>query len=122
VRVDSKWRIVIPRRFRGDKGRDVLIVEADGDAMVLRKEKSEDLVEKFQATKLTTSEDMRKGNAELAKAQVRRRKGMRIIDADILSYALLENHIATPFAKPIVLRALKGELEVSVTATTILET
>jgi len=68
VRVDSKWRIVIPRRFRGKiRVGDVMIVEADGDAIVLRKEKSEDLVEKFQAIKLTTSEDMRKGNAELAK-------------------------------------------------------
>ena len=25
---------------------------------------------------------------------------MRIIDADILSYALLENHIATPYTRP----------------------
>jgi len=57
-----------PEEVQGeDKGRDVLIVEADGDAMVLRREKSEDLVEKFQAIKLTTSDDTRKGNAELAK-------------------------------------------------------
>ncbi len=47
---------------------------------------------------------------------------MRIIDAGVLSYALLENHIATPFAKPIILKALRGELEVSVATTTILET
>ena len=46
---------------------------------------------------------------------------MRIIDADILSYALVENHIATPYARPIVERGLRGELEIYVTATTLLE-
>ena len=47
---------------------------------------------------------------------------MRIVDADILSYALLEDHIATKYAKPIVEQALKGEIEVYVTTTTLLET
>ncbi len=47
---------------------------------------------------------------------------MRLIDADILSYALLENHIATPYTKPIVERGLSDELEIYVTATTLLET
>ena len=47
---------------------------------------------------------------------------MRIIDSDILSYALLENHIATPYTKPLIERALKGEIKVYVTATTLLET
>jgi len=47
---------------------------------------------------------------------------VRIIDADILCYALLENHIASKYAKPIVVRGLGGELEVYVTATTLLET
>ncbi|QOJ79255.1 type II toxin-antitoxin system VapC family toxin [Infirmifilum lucidum] len=46
---------------------------------------------------------------------------MRVIDADILSYALLENHIATPYARPILVRALKGELEAYVLDTTLLE-
>lgn len=46
---------------------------------------------------------------------------MRIVDADILSYALLESHIATPYAKPIILKGIRGELELNVTGTTILE-
>ncbi len=47
---------------------------------------------------------------------------MRIVDADILSYALLEDHIATPYAEPIILRGLRGELELNVAGTTMLET
>ncbi len=47
---------------------------------------------------------------------------MRIVDADILSYALLENHIASPYAKPLIMRGLKGELEVNLAITTVLET
>ncbi|MEM2928306.1 MAG: type II toxin-antitoxin system VapC family toxin [Nitrososphaerota archaeon] len=47
---------------------------------------------------------------------------MRIIDADILSYGLIENHIATPYAKPLIEKGLKGELEIYVTITTLLET
>ena len=46
---------------------------------------------------------------------------MRIIDADILSYGLLENHIATPHAKPLIEKGIKGELEIYVTTTTLLE-
>ncbi len=47
---------------------------------------------------------------------------MRIIDADILSYALVENHVATPYTKPLIEKALKGELRIYVTHTTLLET
>ena len=47
---------------------------------------------------------------------------MRIVDADILSYALIENHIATPYTRPLIERGIKGELEIYVTATTLLET
>ena len=47
---------------------------------------------------------------------------MRLIDADVLSYGLLENHIATPYVKPLIERGLKGELEIYVTVTTLLET
>jgi len=47
---------------------------------------------------------------------------VRIVDADILSYALLENHIATPYTRPLVEKGIKGELEIYVTATTLLET
>lgn len=47
---------------------------------------------------------------------------MRILDADILAYALLENHVATPYARPLVERGLKGELKLFATAVTLLET
>jgi len=46
---------------------------------------------------------------------------VRILDADIISYGLLENHIATPYVKPLIERGVRGELEIYVTATTLLE-
>lgn len=33
---------------------------------------------------------------------------MRIIDADILSYRLLENHVAIPYARPLIERGVEG--------------
>ena len=47
---------------------------------------------------------------------------MRIVDADILCYALLDNHIASQYAKPLIVKGLRGELEIYITATTLLET
>lgn len=47
---------------------------------------------------------------------------MRIVDADILSYALLEDHIATPYTKPLIERGLKNEIKIYITFTTLLET
>lgn len=47
---------------------------------------------------------------------------MRIVDADILSYGLLENHIATSYTRPLIERGIKGEIELYVTTTTLLET
>ncbi len=47
---------------------------------------------------------------------------MRIIDADILSYALYDLSPYNARCKPIVLKALRGELELYVTHTTLLET
>lgn len=46
---------------------------------------------------------------------------MRILNADVLSYGLLENHVATPYTRPLIERGIKGELEIYVTATTLLE-
>lgn len=46
---------------------------------------------------------------------------MRIVDADILSYGLLENHVATPYTRPLIERGIKREIEIYVTATTLLE-
>lgn len=47
---------------------------------------------------------------------------MRIVDADILCYALLKGHVANPFCEPIILMGLRGKLDVSVTPVTLLET
>ena len=47
---------------------------------------------------------------------------MRIIDDDILSYALYDEHIAHAYAWPLIERAIRGELSIYVTQTTILET
>lgn len=47
---------------------------------------------------------------------------MRIVDADILSYGLLENHIATPYTKPLIEKGLRKSLELHVTTITLLET
>lgn len=46
---------------------------------------------------------------------------MRILDADILAYALYDGSPAHPYAWQLVERALMGEIELSVTPTTILE-
>ncbi len=45
-----------------------------------------------------------------------------IVDADILCYALLKGHVANPFCEPIILKGIRGKLEVSVTPVTLLET
>ena len=47
---------------------------------------------------------------------------MRIIDADILCYALIENHIATQYTRPLIERGFRRELEIYVAPTTLLET
>lgn len=47
---------------------------------------------------------------------------MRIVDADILSYALLENHVATKYTRPLIERGLRGEIKIYVATTTLLET
>uniref|UniRef100_A0A7C3WQ65 PIN domain-containing protein n=1 Tax=Thermofilum pendens TaxID=2269 RepID=A0A7C3WQ65_THEPE len=41
---------------------------------------------------------------------------MRIIDADVLAYAPLENHIATPYTRPLIEKGLRGELRLFVRA------
>ncbi len=47
---------------------------------------------------------------------------MRIIDADILAYALVENHVASTYSKKVLEKGVSGELELYVTYTTLLET
>ncbi|RLE58940.1 MAG: hypothetical protein DRJ32_05525 [Thermoprotei archaeon] len=46
---------------------------------------------------------------------------MRMLDADILSYSLLENHVASPYVKPLIEKGLVGEIELYVTHTVLLE-
>ena len=47
---------------------------------------------------------------------------MRLLDADILSHGLYDESPAHPYAWKLLRRGLKGELELHVTPTTILET
>ena len=47
---------------------------------------------------------------------------MRIIDSDILSYALYDRSPAHPYAWEVLKRGLLGEIEIYLTHTTILET
>jgi len=46
---------------------------------------------------------------------------MRIIDADILAYALYDEHIANKHAWPVIEMAIRGKFKIYVTHTTILE-
>lgn len=47
---------------------------------------------------------------------------MRIADADILCYALLEDHVASPYTKPLIIKGLKNQIKLYVTPVTLLET
>lgn len=47
---------------------------------------------------------------------------MRLIDADILSYALFEKHDAHPYCWPILLDAVHGKIRAAITSITLLET
>ena len=68
VRIDSKWRIVIPAKFRtGLKPRDELIVERRGDEIILRKIARSDVIERFREIKLFIHESISTFNAEHGK-------------------------------------------------------
>lgn len=47
---------------------------------------------------------------------------MRLIDADILSYALFKKHNAHPFCWPVLLSAVHGKIRAAITTVTLLET
>jgi len=47
---------------------------------------------------------------------------MRIIDADILSYALFEKHDAHPYCWPLLKNAVYGKTSVAIASTSLLET
>ena len=68
VKIESRWRIVIPKKYRSDlKPDDELLVEKIGDTIVLRRFNREELVKEFNKIKLYTSDDMKKANAERGK-------------------------------------------------------
>lgn len=68
VRVDDRWRIVIPSKFRsGLKPRDELIVEERGSEIVLRKVSKDDLLKEFNETKLYVQKELRTLGAESGK-------------------------------------------------------
>ncbi len=68
VKVDDKWRIVLPKKYReGLRRGDQLVVERRGDEIILRKVERDDLVMKFEEIKLRVSRERRNWNAENGK-------------------------------------------------------
>ena len=68
VRIDSKWRIVIPAKFRnGLKPKDELIVERRGQEIILRKASRSGILNEFHKVKLFTNKRLRSLNAEHGK-------------------------------------------------------
>ena len=68
MRIDDKWRIVIPAKFRsGLKPRDEVIVERRGGEIVIRKASREDILETFRSIKLYAHGETRTLNAEAGK-------------------------------------------------------
>jgi len=75
VKIDDRWRIVIPRKFRrGLKPRDELIVEKRGSEIILKKAQNKDLVKEFEEIKLYAPEDRIVLNAERGKHKYGGRK------------------------------------------------
>mgnify|MGYP001772647848 CR=1 FL=1 len=68
VKIDSKWRIMIPSKFRnGLKVKDELIVEERGSEIVLRRAPKENLVKMFNEVKLFVDEKLSTRGAESGK-------------------------------------------------------
>ena len=65
VRIDERWRIVIPSKFRRWlRPRDELIVEERGEEIVLRRAPREELLRRFHDVKLYVDEALREVGAE----------------------------------------------------------
>ena len=65
VRIDERWRIVIPSKFRRWlRPRDELIVEERGGEIVLRRAPREELLRRFHDVKLYVDEALREVGAE----------------------------------------------------------
>jgi len=68
VRIDERWRIIIPSKFReGLKPRDELVVEKRGAEIILRRASREDILKEFNEIKLFANEELRSLNAEHGK-------------------------------------------------------
>jgi len=68
VRIDERWRIIIPSKFReGLKPRDELVVEKRGAEIILRRVSREDILKEFNEIKLFANEKLRSLNAEHGK-------------------------------------------------------
>ena len=65
VRIDERWRIVIPSKFRRWlRPREELIVEERGGEIVLRRAPREELLRRFHDVKLYVDEALREVGAE----------------------------------------------------------
>ncbi len=68
VKIDERWRIVIPSKFRRWlRPRDELIVEERGGEIILRRAPREKLLMKFHEKKLYVDEALREMGAEEGK-------------------------------------------------------
>jgi len=68
VKIDERWRIVIPSKFReGLKPRDELVVERRGNEIILRKTSRKDILREFNEVKLFVEEKLRYLDAETGK-------------------------------------------------------
>ena len=68
VKIDERWRIVIPKRFRkGLKPRDELVVEKRGSDIILRKSERKDILNEFHKIKLIVKDEFRSLGAEEGK-------------------------------------------------------
>lgn len=68
VKIDSRWRIVIPSKFRkGLRIKDELIVEERGSEIILRKASNEDIMKRFDEIKLFVNKRLSRKEAESGK-------------------------------------------------------
>ncbi len=68
VRIDDRWRIVIPQKYReGLKPRDELIISREGDRIILRKAGNKEILDMLRRVKLYIEEELRELDAEEGK-------------------------------------------------------
>lgn len=68
VKIDDRWRIVIPKKFRrGMRTGGFLIIERRGDVLLLRKKRENELAKRFEEIKLKAEEGRDNWDAEIGK-------------------------------------------------------